>query len=504
MKKILLSNLILIFILIFGSSIVSGQDQTIYNMRNLRQSINDNPARQHPCRVYIGLPAISSEYFNFENTGFTYKNFFTQLPNSDQYIIDYENFYDALRPVNHFNVENQINLFELGFVIRDFHITLGASNKIVQRFSYPQSMFDIKDGNYYEDGHPLSFSNMGEDFSIYNEFKIGVSKEVAPGLVIGGNLKYLVGIVNFQTKEFNLDWYTSTEDTSNYAYTFDTQFDFRNSSPIGWEPIYDENGLPTGIEENYNFEDFNEDDLNLQDSIKSFLFPKNRGFGIDLGVFYKINKSFTVSASLIDFGFIKWKTNAKIISTESSQFVFDGFDPAKYITDIDIAMAIEDSLDAILNHFQDDMLDTLISMSNPTIKNEAYKTGLNTKIYLGANYSPTKWFDLGLLYRGYFYKSKMHSALTFSANANVWKGWALSLSYTMQNYSYNNFGFGMAYKIGPFQWYLVSDNIALPVYALNSMDFANKLMKNTKQFTFHFGFNLHFGCKDNKDFGLID
>ena len=514
MKKILLSNLILIIIIIFGSSIVSGQDQTIYSMRHLRQSISDNPARQHPCRVYVGLPGISSEYLNIENTGFTYNDFnFTEIPGAPDtanYRVDYENFYNALRPVNHFNFENQINLLEVGFVVRDYHITLGASNKIVQRFSYPQSMFDIKDGTYYEDGHPLSFTNIGEDFTVYNEFKLGVSKEIIPGLVVGMTLKYLVGLVNFHTKTFNLDWYTSTSDTSNYHYTINTQFDFRSSSPVIWEPIFDEQGLPTGIESPYPLDDPKELKTfmqeSLKDSLKSYLFPKNRGLGIDLGVVYKINKSFTVSASVIDLGYIKWKNNAKIISTENSDFIFEGLDPAKYINTYGIAMSIKDKdiRDSIIGNFQNDIIDTLMALSNPEIKNEAYKTRLNTKIYLGANYSPTEWFDVGLLYRAYFYKTKMHNALTLSANANFWKGWSFALSYTMQNYSYNNIGIGMAYKVGPMQLYLVTDNIALPVFATNKMDFANKWMKGTKQYTMHFGFNLYFGCKDKRDFGLID
>ncbi len=500
MKKIFIS--LTVILLMFGSSF--GQDQTLYNMTNLRLSANNNPARQTDCKFFIGAPVLSSTYINLENTGFTYKDFFSEIPDApegENYMIDIDKFYDALSPVNHVNLDAQVALFNIGFRIKDHYITLDMTNKTSQRFSYPQSVFNIKDGTYYEDGRTLDFSNFGEDFSNYNEIGLGVSKEVksVPGLTVGFKLKYLIGLSNFTTEKFDLNWATSTEDTSNYAYTFNTGFEFRSSTPAAWSPTYDEDGNPSGIVAG---EEFN----NLEPSyatIKPFLFPKNRGWGVDLGAIYEIKK-FEISASVIDLGYIKWKNNAKIVSTESSEFVFSGVDVSKYITGIGIIEGLKDSSGVVIEQFTNDMLDTLISLSNPSFKDEAYKTSLSTKMYFGANYHFTDWFNLGVLYRGYFYKNKLHSAFTSSANINFWKGWSYSLAHTMQYNTYNNIGMGLAYKIGPFQWYAISDNMALPIYALSSTKMANNLIKGTKQYTFHVGFNLTFGCYSKIDRGLLD
>ncbi len=501
MKKIFIS--LTVMLLIFSSSSVFGQDLTMYNMTNLRLSKNNNPARQTDCKVFIGLPIFSSTYLNLENTGFAYKNFFTEIPNAPEdqrYKIDIDKFYNALSPVNHVNLESQIALINIGFRVKDYQITFDINNKISQRFSYPQSVFNIKDGTYYEDGRTLDFSNFGEDFTAYNEIGIGVSKEVIPGLTVGGKIKYLIGLSNFSTKKFNLNWETSTADTSNYAYTFNTAFDFRMSSPVTITETFDpETGLPNGMEQSDELE-------NLDPSfagIKPYLFPKNRGWGIDLGAIYEINK-FEFSASLIDLGYINWKNNAKIISTEESEFVFSGANLSKYVTNYGVAKGLKDSSGAVIEAFVDDMLDTLISLSNPNFEDKSYITGLNTKIYVGANYHFTNWFDVGLLYRGSVYKNKLHSAFTTSANINFWKGWSYSLAHTMQYKTYNNIGMGLAYKIGPFQWYAISDNMALPIYALSDTKMANNLIKGTKQYTFHIGFNITFGCYSKIDKGLLD
>ncbi|MCT4603808.1 MAG: hypothetical protein N4A59_13035, partial [Marinifilum sp.] len=52
------------------------------------------------------------------------------------------------------------------------------------------------------------------------------------------------------------------------------------------------------------------------------------------------------------------------------------------------------------------------------------------------------------------------------------------------NNSYNNIGFGLTAKLGPLQFYTVTDNVMAAIKP-NSMQTAN----------IRFGFNLLFGCK---------
>jgi len=74
----------------------------------------------------------------------------------------------------------------------------------------------------------------------------------------------------------------------------------------------------------------------------------------------------------------------------------------------------------------------------------------------------------------------------------------------MQYKTYNNIGMGLAYKVGPFQLYAISDNMALPLAIPFDTKVTNRLLKSTKQYTIHVGFNLTFGCYSKIDRGLLD
>lgn len=487
-------------------NISKAQDHIIHNMTNLHQSINNNPARQTNCQIYIGLPIITHTYFDL-TVPFTYKKIFTEQADGKYGNID--DIYNNLNEVNYFNFESYLTLLRTGFWVKDYYITAGINNKIYNRTGFPKSIFELKDGNYREDGTPLSFSNFGEDFTAYNEIQLGVSNEIIPDLTVGASVKLLFGLANFTTKTSEIKWYTDTDPEGNFEYTFNTEFDIRSSMPIYWSETYDsETNLPNGIESDttWNFEE------NFLDSISQYIFPtQNFGLGFDFGAIYEIDDMFTVSASIIDLGFINWGKNTKTV-TQKSEFVFTGADPASYIESFE---QMTDSFSVIMDEYLEDFVDTLVGLAKPTFKEESYSTGLNTKIYIGGTYKPLDWLDVGLLYRGYFWDRKLHSSVSFSATANFWYGWSAALSYSIYNKKYNNIGLGFAYKLGPLQFYGMMDNIAFPIYGSNKAlqyalkgetkaNFATKLLKNTNQATIHFGFNILIGCGSKYDYGLLD
>lgn len=501
MKKVY-KLLIATAIIIGFSKINFAQDITLFNMHNLHQSINNNPANQIKSKVYIGLPVITNVYFDFTNTGFTYKNIFSEIqnaPDTAKYLLDIDKFYEELDDVNYLNLETQFSVLNLGFWIKKYYFSLGSNIKYYQRFAFPRSILDIRNGNYNVNENPISFSNIGIDLTAYNEIYFGASTEIIPNLTVGAKVKLLYGIANFSTEKFTVDWTTDSDPQGNFAYTFNTEFEFRTSLPIEWNPTYDSvTNLPNGFEYDETFLDGVENDpVNFA---LDNAFPKlNKGFGIDLGANYDFNDKITFSASIIDFGFIKWKANPKVI-TQKAEFEFTGVDPANSVTGLQDLV----NFDSLLTNYSEGMLDTLINLAQPKFTNESYKTRLNTKIFLGASYRPVDWLDLGVLYRGYFWERKLHSALTLSATANFWRGWSFATSYSMYNGLKNNVGLGFAYKILCFQFYGVADNIALPFFVVNDTNLSNKWIKNTKEVTFHLGMNLLFGKKQGVDYGVLD
>ena len=507
------------FILFIAGNIF-GQSQSLYFNSNIFQSNDLNPARQLNCKVTIGLPVLSSIYLNYTNRMFAYKDFFYEdptLPDTARFVFDIDGLYSKLKPMNYIFVHNRESLGQLGFWIKDFYFTIGGGLNIVNNTSIPKSLFLIKNGNYFDNGDYISMDGLGLDEMIYTDFGIGISKEVVEGLVIGAKIKYLTGYSNTYTDHLKLDWHVATEDTATYDWTFNTSYQVSMSHPgVSSNFYYDKFNSLT---KNSQFKDYTLDlapDLPTAGEVaQTLLSLKNHGLGLDLGAIYTWKDKIEISASIIDFGFINWKSNSITMTATDRKFTFSGLDPGKYIGNNNVFSLIKDStrLQNLKDSMQNDLLDTIIKLSSPTLDSSKYRTGINTKLNFGLAYTPADWVSLGFLYHGYSFHSKILSSYMLATTLKFWHGWSYTLTYTMFTKSFNNIGMGASYKLGPLQMYLQMDNSAplflMGRYALSpdkpyNKGFATKWIKASKYMTLHFGINFMFGCRNNKDIGLID
>jgi hypothetical protein len=102
----------------------------------------------------------------------------------------------------------------------------------------------------------------------------------------------------------------------------------------------------------------------------------------------------------------------------------------------------------------------------------------------------------GILSRTEYYKNRLREQLTLSANFSPLKIITFSLSYTLFNNAYNNFGFGFSAKFGPFNMYVISDNVSTH-YAVNKSSHV-VLPYNNRVMNLRLGLNLVFGCLTDK------
>jgi hypothetical protein len=482
-----------IFVLFFNIWIVGShaQNNTMYWMKNLPQSFNLNPAKQIPCKLFIDVPVLPNFSVYATHSGFTINDVFEPHPyQPDSFIIDLDGIELALQDQNNINFEIELSILNLGFAFgNDLFATFGINYKTKEHFQYPKDLIELRRGNYRESGLPISF-DFKQNLTAYREIFLGLSKDMGNGITIGGRLKLLSGYANIETNQMKIDWYTETNPDSMYEWTFVSDFDIKLSEPVDRTILYDSLG---------NFQTIEFAEYRPQEDIAGLIFPGNPGFAIDLGIEYNLNDRFIFSASLIDFGFIKWKTNPTTL-TQQASFRFSGLDVAEYIGSLEEAQQDQSDLG---QRIAQDMIDTLKTVFNPNITEQSYKTFLSPKFYLGADVMITDYFNLGLVYRGSVEDKTLFSAYTLSANASFFKGWSYSLAYSIINGKANNIGMGLAYKVGPWQMYLLTDNMALPFWALNESSFSDNWIRNTK--TVHFAFGLNFLiCKKNRDIGLLE
>lgn len=495
MKQIYKINITLI-LLLFSFSVFS-QNNTLYWMKHLPQSMNLNPAKQSNCKIFIDIPVLPNFSFDIAHTGFTLDDAIMPHPTAqDSFMIDLVTLNDALgKNRNSFDFETEFSLFNFGLALKNnLYVTFGVNYKFSENFQYPKALIEITKGNYRPNGEALSF-DFRESFMSHRELYLGLSKNFYDKLYIGGRIKFLNGYANLDAKTMRLDWSTSIKDEEVYDWNFKSNIDINASVPIAWELQKDSLGNITDVV----ISEPEIDENDIYGSVKG-LIPHNFGMGVDLGIEYQINKNILVSASVVDFGFIRWKTNTANVVSKDANFTFSGLDVANYIGSYNDATAAgEEEGQSMVN----DILDTLTTSFTPTITYEKYTTSLNTKIYAGGNFAVKEWLDFGLLYRGIVMNKSLYSSVTASGNLNFFRGWSYTVSYTMIDRKANNVGMGLAYKLGPFQMYFITDNVAVPLSVAFDTPTTHKWIMNTKRVNFAFGMNFMI-CKKKHDIGLLE
>ena len=180
-----------------------------------------------------------------------------------------------------------------------------------------------------------------------------------------------------------------------------------------------------------------------------------------------------VSASLINLGFIHWKKDAKKL-THNGSFTWEGFD----LSNIQNESGIEE--EPYLKPVQS-IMDSISGIINPQSIQTPFNTGIPTKIYIAAEYQIYNILSAGIVERLLIYDKQVSNALTLSGNLMLGKFFSISAGYSIIDNSFNNLSVGTTLKLGPIQFYCLTDNIL----ALN--------IKNTQNYNIRFGMNLMFG-----------
>ena len=224
---------------------------------------------------------------------------------------------------------------------------------------------------------------------------------------------------------------------------------------------------------NPNAEEFKIDDVDYDDSdvAGTALGSNNLGFGIDLGVQYRLLENVTLYASVLDLGFINWKEGHNVFM--NADYDWDGIDFTNQIKD--------DSFDA-MEEFSDELEKEFVL----TKKDEGFIQALPAKLFIGGQYKVKEWFTAGLLSRTQFYNGRVYSSLTASGNIAATRRLSASLSYSVLNNSYTNVGLGVTAQLGPLQLYMVTDNI----FAAN--------LATTQLVNARFGMNIRVGLKKKR------
>lgn len=293
--------------------------RTSYFMEGTHYRQQLNPALT-PTKGFINLPVIGAVNATVGSTSLGYQDIIDIIDDGGDFYTK-PDFMNRLKDNNTLNVNFSTEILSAGWYkgknFWSFNIGLRTdigANLTKSMFTFLNQMETIED-NWRNSNYDISGQQL--NINAYTEIGLGLSRQINSRLTVGARVKALLGIGNMELKlnriamsanlptdqqinEWSNDsyWSGSLGEIETKAKDLKAKFDnYHANLTVGAELKSSFKGLELKEEEGKDYvTDFDFDSGNL--GIAGY------GFGIDLGASYKILDNLTVSASILDLGFI--------------------------------------------------------------------------------------------------------------------------------------------------------------------------------------------------------
>ena len=418
-----------LFCLFFAGEMVAQQELMLSTLPEVWHSNSINPAfYPKGQRFFIGLPAYSIDVAH--SGDIAYDDIFRE--EGDSTVIDLGSAIDKMEPENDVWYDQRIETVSLGFRTKNDLWGFQAGHAILTTgwSQYPKELAEfLWYGNAPYVGETLEIGPQADIFD-WHEWSAGISRRIGK-FNLGARFKYLTGAGAVQTDE-NRTQISVYTDPDIYQLTIKTDYVFYSSSIV---EAVDTAGL------GYDFS---------TNSFGGNPSTQNPGYAFDLGFDAQLSEKLSVSASVLNLGgSISWKKETAAY-TSNNEYLYEG----TIIPGIDIING-SDSLDF------DAKLDTLndIFQFAKNTENVNLTTTLPLRFYAGASYRLTPKWTLGFNAMYETLNHRTNTALGVSARWQLLDWISLGGMYSANSRSPYNLGFHLMVQPGPFQVYVMSDNL---------------------------------------------
>lgn len=321
---------------------------------------------------YVSIPALGNISVNTHGN-FGYRDVIMSNPMypslSDKKMTTFLNPYisaeDALSGFstgnNRITGDVSLTILSAGFKAFGGYNTIEINSRTTTGVSLPYELFEFakNTGN-----HSYNIGDINAHAQSFAEIAFGHSRQINDKLRLGTKLKVLVGLGRADVKMRNMKADLTAEDKWTITGEATADVSMKGFSYVSEEKKYNIEGSGT-------YERVNDVDL---DGVGVGGF----GMAIDLGGVYEINEDWTVSASVLDLGFISW-TNDMLAENRSKSFVFNGFH------DVSVTSDRGEEIDTKVDRYGDQLADfaNLTDMGDKGGRS----TGIGATINVGAEYT---------------------------------------------------------------------------------------------------------------------
>ena len=442
--------------------------RTSYFMEGTHYRQQLNPALT-PTKGYFNLPVIGAVNATVGSTSLGYQDIIDIIDDGDDFYTK-PDFMNRLKDNNKLNVNFSTEILSAGWYkgknFWSFNIGLRTdigANLTKNMFTFLNEMETVEE-NWRNSNYDISGQQL--NINAYTEVGLGLSRQINNRLTVGARVKALLGIGNMELKlnrvamsanlpsdqqinQWSSESYWNSMTPSQAAQAAQELKDKFNN--------YHAN-LTVGAELKSSFKGLELQEEEGKDYVTDFDFDSGKlgiagyGFGIDLGASYKILDNLTVSASVLDLGFISW---SKIASANPDPIDIKGstyanmVDPNNPNTVMNAVNQLQNDAQGYMDRVTNgDVLDYDMLQLEVSDAKESRKSRLASTLVLGAEYG---FFNnklaVGVLSTTRFVQPDALTELTFSANYRPKSWFNVALSYSAIQSAGKSFGLGL--KLGP-------------------------------------------------------
>lgn len=428
--------------------------RTSYFMEGTHYRQQLNPALT-PTKGYFNLPVIGAVNATVGSTSLGYQDIIDIIDDGDDFYTK-PDFMNRLKDNNKLNVNFSTEILSAGWYkgknFWSFNIGLRTdigANLTKNMFTFLNEMETVEE-NWRNSNYDISGQQL--NINAYTEIGLGLSRQINSRLTVGARVKALLGIGNMELKlnrvamsanlpsdqqinQWSSESYWNSMTPSQAAQAAQELKDKFNN--------YHAN-LTVGAELKSSFKGLELQEEEGKDYVTDFDFDSGKlgiagyGFGIDLGASYKILDNLTVSASVLDLGFISWsKSSTKIASANPDPIDIKGstyanmVDPNNPNTVMNAVNQLQNDAQGYMDRVTNgDVLDYDMLQLEVSDAKESRKSRLASTLVLGAEYG---FFNnklaVGVLSTTRFVQPDALTELTFSANYRPKSWFNVALSY---------------------------------------------------------------------------
>lgn len=426
----------------------SAQVNLHYFEKNIPQSNYLNPSHISDCKLTVGFPLLNALQVQFAHSGFTY-NQFIQVENGNT-VSPLDNAIQHIGRNNYLAQNLDISSLFISLKRDNMHFSFAVRDRENFDLYYNKGLLILAiEGNSSMLGKKASLKSSQLALNYFRQYSFGFATIKNRHLTYGFHFNLLFGKANFKLTPKKFDLLTDEE-----TFNLEMEMDMTSKGSMPFILLGNEGSVGLTSRDN---------------SVSEILMNRgNKGISTDIGITYQYDANTTIYASILDLGFIRYKTNVFNYHA-NGDFNYDGNGQEESLSSSYVS-AVYSNISNSINYS---------SNTSP------YTYFLPIRLYLGAAKNITGRFKTATLLNTTIQGFRTRSYASLQASYLLSNHINTMASWSWYSRSLMNIGAGLSFDFYPINFYFLTDNIGAAFWPYSS-----------KNVNLQFGINFKFGCRE--------